>query len=64
MGPIHFADERVVNPSNAFDSRLRGDQVPLGSSSAKSQKRSFITFKSRCNGRTAFHSWLKLACGF
>ena len=30
----------VVYPANAFDSRLRGDQVPLGSSPTKSQKRS------------------------
>ena len=28
----------MVYPANAFDSRLRGDQVPLGSGSTKSQK--------------------------
>ena len=31
----------MVYPANAFDSRLRGDQVPLGSSPTKSQKRLF-----------------------
>ena len=29
----------MVYPANAFDSRLRGDQVPLGSSPTKSQKK-------------------------
>ena len=31
-------DGPVVYPANAFHSRLRGDQVPLGSSPTKSQK--------------------------
>ena len=30
----------VVHPANAFDSRQRGDSVPLGSSPTKSQKKS------------------------
>ena len=29
----------MVYPTNAFDSRLRGDQVPLGSSPTESQKK-------------------------
>ena len=29
----------MVYPTNAFDSRLRGDQVPLASSPTKSQKK-------------------------
>ena len=32
-------DGPLVYPTNAFDSRLRGDQVPLGSSPTKSQKK-------------------------
>ena len=32
-------DGPVVDPANASDSRLRGDQVPLGSSPTKSQKK-------------------------
>ena len=34
-------DGPVVYPGNAFDSRLRGDLVPLGSSPTKSQKKTF-----------------------
>ena len=38
--PYYFEDGPVVvYPANAFDSRLRGDQVPLGSSPTKSQKK-------------------------
>ena len=32
----------MVYPTNAFDSRLRGDQVPLGSSPTKSHKKKDI----------------------
>ena len=34
-------DGPVVYPANVFDSRLRGDKVPLGSNSTKSQKKTF-----------------------
>ena len=37
--PYSFEDGPVVYPANAFDSRLRGDWVPLGSSPTKSQKK-------------------------
>ena len=39
--PISFEDGPVVYPANAFDSRLRGDWVPLGSSPTKSLKSAF-----------------------
>ena len=35
----HFEDGLVVFPANAFDSRLRGDWVPLGSNPTKSQNK-------------------------
>ena len=39
--PYFFEDGPAVYQANAFDSRLRGDLVPLGSSPTKSQKRLF-----------------------
>ena len=36
--PYTFEDGPLVYPANAFDSRLGGDWVPLGSSPTKSQK--------------------------
>ena len=38
-GPSRSSDGPVVYPANAFDSRLRGDKAPLGSSPTKSQKK-------------------------
>ena len=39
--PYSFEDGPMVCPANAFDSRLRGDKVPLRSSPTKSQKKTF-----------------------
>ena len=36
--PYSFEDGPVVYPANAFDSRLRGDKVPPGSSPTKIKK--------------------------
>ena len=41
LGPSFWSDGPVVYPANAFDSRLRGDLLPLGSSPTKSQKKTF-----------------------
>ena len=49
-------DGPVVYPANTFDSRLRGDQVPLGSSPTKSQKSDWWTEK------TALPSDCKTVC--
>ena len=38
---LRFEDGPVVYPANAFDSRLRGDWVLLGSSPTKFQKKTF-----------------------
>ena len=49
----------VVYPANAFDSRLRGDWEPLGSSPTKSQKKDLQSLKG------SFHfSGLALLCIF
>ena len=37
----------VMYPPNAFDSRLRGDKVPLGSSPTKSQKKRLFGLAAR-----------------
>ena len=39
--PHSFEDGPVVYPANAFDSRLQGDLVPLGSSPTNSQRKDF-----------------------
>ena len=42
--PYSFEGGPAVYPANAFDSRLRGDWVPLGSNPTQSQKRLFLFF--------------------
>ena len=43
----------MVYPTNAFDSRLQGDQVPLGSSPTKSQKKKKKRYRTCCSLRTS-----------
>ena len=44
----------MVYPTNAFDSRLQGDQVPLGSSPTKSQKKKKKKrYRTCCSLRTS-----------
>ena len=67
--PYSFEDGPVVYPANAFDSRLWGDKVPLGSSPTWSQKKK----KRNSSGRRPaiaflylflFHSLLHLTSSF
>ena len=53
--PYSFEDGPVVYPANAFDSRPQGDQVPLGSSPTKPQRKTFRV------GGFLFHSLLRLS---
>ena len=49
-----FEDGPLVYPANAFDSRLRGDYLPLGSSPTKSQKKDVCVYKRL---RKEFSGW-------
>ena len=48
--PYSFEDGPLVYPANAFDSRLRGDYLPLGSGPTKSQKKRCLCLQ-KINGR-------------
>ena len=62
--PFSFEDGLVVYPANAFDSRMQGDQVPLGSNPTKSQLRLFARKRKRkprkkCLARCCRLHWLE-----